>query len=390
MRLSLLVIVALSAFAHAAAAHAAGLTKESQSLTQRAIEAVPVHLTAKEPNQLLLVGVLNPAPLPILRPLAPLHLHFSSNTPASLALRLNDQYRFLSIFPEAQSASQALATLPRPHVILNNWVNAERLSIPSTLKLVADFADALELPILNHPRRAAETTRQHNATRLAGIPNLVVPRLVRFLNDPRTRIMVLGLIGERIGYPVIIRTPFSQKGIGAARIDTPAQLNAHLASIPNVQLYAIQYVHNPVSEGVYRKIRAAVIGDSTIISHVHFAPRWNVHRDRAAPFTVDDAIKADAERIVSRPDEVLGRPAIAALHEIRRRIPLDLFGIDFDILPDGRVLFFEANAAMNLSMRIREGREQARNEMRVALRQLFEHPPRRRDTDSPSGSPDRS
>ena len=36
------------------------------------------------------------------------------------------------------------------------------------------------------------------------------------------------------------------------------------------------------------------------------------------------------------------------LSEIRKRIPLDIFGIDFDLLPDGRLLFFEANASMNL------------------------------------------
>jgi hypothetical protein len=34
------------------------------------------------------------------------------------------------------------------------------------------------------------------------------------------------------------------------------------------------------------------------------------------------------------------------LQEIRKKIPLDVFGIDFDVMPDGTVLFFEANAAM--------------------------------------------
>jgi len=55
-------------------------------------------------------------------------------------------------------------------------------------------------------------------------------------------------------------------------------------------------------------------------------------------------------RMIATPEKTLGKPAMAALHEIRNRIPLDFYGIDFDMLPDGRVLFFEANAAMNLSL----------------------------------------
>jgi hypothetical protein len=40
-------------------------------------------------------------------------------------------------------------------------------------------------------------------------------------------------------------------------------------------------------------------------------------------------------------------------------------------LPDGRVLFFEANAAMNLSLSDRAGLEATRAAMRAALRRLF-------------------
>jgi hypothetical protein len=36
------------------------------------------------------------------------------------------------------------------------------------------------------------------------------------------------------------------------------------------------------------------------------------------------------------------------LEVIRHRIPLDVFGIDFDVNADGSLVFYEANAAMNL------------------------------------------
>ena len=39
---------------------------------------------------------------------------------------------------------------------------------------------------------------------------------------------------------------------------------------------------------------------------------------------------------------------MTALQRIRERIKLDCFGVDFDVADDGRLILFEANAAMNL------------------------------------------
>lgn len=365
--------------AHAAAAHAAGHDEEAERLTRRAMEAVPVYVTAKKPTQLLLVGVLNKAPVSVSRAAGPAHLHFFANTPATLASRHNDQYRFVSIFPEARSVVRALASLPRPHVILNNWVNAEMLSTPGTLQFITDFADRLKAPILNHPRKAAETTRQKNADRLAGIPNLLIPRLLRFTNEPGMSELAVNVVSEKIGFPAIIRGPFGQRGSSAVKVDTAAELRGHLANLPKMQLYAIEYVHNPVADGVYRKIRAAVVGQDVFITHVHLGPGWLVHRERdsrkLAAIDPEGKHSALAGSMVTRPKETLGAAALAALREIRARIPLDLYGIDFDMMPDGRVLFFEANAAMNISMSDRAGLEATRAEMRAALRRLFESPP---------------
>jgi hypothetical protein len=336
---------------------------------------MPTYLTAKEPGQLMLIGVLNMAPLSIKSIVTPAQLHFSANTPGSLAFKHNDQYRYLSIFPEVKTAPGALANAPRPRLVLNNWVNAEVLATPGALEFIAGFADRLGLPVLNHPRKAAVTTRQKNAECLAGIPNLVVPRLIRFANRSGMPEQAVRLIGEAIGFPVIIRRTFNQKRTGAEKIDSPEQLSIRLGALPDTQLYAIEYVHNPASQGAYRKIRAAVISEEVFISHVHFGALWNVRHDRDPEklrgFDLDGRLAAEAAGMISAPKETLGRPAMAALHEIRRRIPLDLYGIDFDLLPDGRLVFFEANAAMNVSLSDRAGLKDTRAAMRDAVRRLF-------------------
>src|SRR6476620_1402285 len=124
--------------------------------------------------------------------------------------------------------------MPRPQIILNNWVNGEHLSTPATLQFISGFADGLALPVLNHPRKAALTTRQHNAVRLAGIPGLVIPRLIRLSHKPETRDLAMRLIAEKVGFPVIIRWPFGQKGVGAEKIDSPEALSDHLATMPEI------------------------------------------------------------------------------------------------------------------------------------------------------------
>jgi len=44
----------------------------------------------------------------------------------------------------------------------------------------------------------------------------------------------------------------------------------------------------------------------------------------------------------------LGAAAMATLEAIGRAFPLDVFGLDFDVDDSGSVVFFEANASMNL------------------------------------------
>ena len=362
----------------AATAHAAGLKNESARLTKAAIAALPIHITAAAPRQKFLIGTINPAPPIITRIMSPQLFHFSGNSPASLAWRYNDLYRFWSVFPEAPDAARALDSLPRAHLLLNNWVNAERLSTPGTLDLVAGFVDRLSLPTLNHPRGAAEATRQRNAERLAGISGLVVPRVARFRNDPTERPRLVRSIAESFGFPLIIRNTYMQGGKEAEKILSAEALAEHLGTTTEKELYAIEFIDNLVGGVFYRKIRAAVIGTEVIIAHVHFGERWNVHRERdpakAAEIAVPAAEEAFAQDILFKPEEALGRSGIAALREVAGRVPLDFYGIDFDILADGRLVFFEANAAMNISLsgRKTKGVNQIRAHMREALDRLFE------------------
>jgi tetratricopeptide (TPR) repeat protein len=352
----------------AAAASAAGDGDAARQAARDFAEAVPVYLTERVTTQDMLVGVLNPAPRRVDKPTTPMRIHFHGNTPALLAEYFSDRYRFLSIFPDVASAREALRDLPRPDLVINNCVNAETLSTPGTRENVARFANDLGVPILNHPDRASEVTRQRNAERLAGIPDTIVPRVMRFMRDSTKTNELVVYIGGVFGYPVLIRKPFEQKGKALWRAESPPNLREILEAVGEQQFYAIQYVDNPTEFGVYRKLRAMVVGQEIFPLHALFSKGWCVHRTvddkRREPDALDRAIRDYSARFAVDPAGTVGAAALRALGEIRARIPLDLFGIDFDITPDGKVLFFEANASMAILPP--RGRSRYEDDLRMA------------------------
>jgi glutathione synthase/RimK-type ligase-like ATP-grasp enzyme len=60
-----------------------------------------------------------------------------------------------------------------------------------------------------------------------------------------------------------------------------------------------------------------------------------------------DATRREEElRFLTQPQSAIGNDAWMALEEIAASLDLDYAGIDFSVLQDGRLLFFEANATM--------------------------------------------
>ena len=115
---------------------------------------------------------------------------------------------------------------------------------------------------------------------------------------------------------------------------------------------ATQYVDSRNGREFYRKIRAGIVRDEIILSRVDFSPDWNVRgrkSEKRVPFYLEHLHLLDEEkRICKDPEAELGKSAIQSLRAIRDRIPLDVFGIDFDVDANGMVVFYEANATMNL------------------------------------------
>jgi len=116
--------------------------------------------------------------------------------------------------------------------------------------------------------------------------------------------------------------------------------------------FVTEFVDCRGKDECFRKIRAAVVGDEIILMRVDYDTYWNVHgrkNKKRVPFYLERPYLLDEEkRICGDMDAALGRSAMRSLRAIRERIPLDVFGIDFAVDAQGTVIFYEANATMNL------------------------------------------
>jgi hypothetical protein len=72
---------------------------------------------------------------------------------------------------------------------------------------------------------------------------------------------------------------------------------------------------------------------------------WVVHHDTAG-MQHETWKRREEEAFLADPRRALGEKAMTAVEAIGRALDLDYGGVDFSVLPDGRVLVFEANATM--------------------------------------------
>jgi len=280
-------------------------------------------------------------------------LHYDcSNFPRQLSRLFQDDYRFTFAIEHIATRPSARRQIPRQDAVINNCTNGDVLLSGGLLPALTELIDSFGVPVINHPAKAIQTTRDASAKLLQGIPGVCVPKILRFSLEGRTSEALMREIEGQFNYPIIVRKPALQRGHGIFLVDSPDTLRQTLASELGKEFYVIQFVDGTIENGFFRKLRGSVVGDEIIINRVEYSAHWNVRArltDDRVSFYLANAYLLDLEKKICRdPEAVLGRSALQALRQIRSRIPLDAFGIDFDIDPNGILIFYEANATMNL------------------------------------------
>ncbi len=147
-----------------------------------------------------------------------------------------------------------------------------------------------------------------------------------------------------IEVPALLRPIDTHRGDGFAYITSAEALRSHVARFPAAQYFRSDFVDTRGSDGYYRKFRAIFVDGVAFPYHLAIAPQWMVHY-QSSPMRESAAFREEEQAFLEDPAHVL--PSWhRVMPQIARAVGLDYFGVDATVLPDGRLLVFEADPAM--------------------------------------------
>jgi Tfp pilus assembly protein PilF len=328
---------------------------EAQMVYRKSLEAraasSPLFIADRRASQKAEVLVINQNPN-IDASLTSFQALLRPNFPGQLVDQLCEDFHFTYVFCGDATKSSVRKQIPPLGFVINNVANGELVLTGGNLSDLNALVDGFGVPVVNHPTKVIQTTRDASAKLVEDISGVVVPKTMRFSSIGKTHETLVHEIEDKYNYPLITRTVFAQMGKGMTKVDTRDALVAVLAAGLPENFFVTEFVDGRGKKQFYRKIRAAFVNNEIVIVRVDYDAYWNVRGrkpEKRVQFYLANAHLLDEEkRICKDPEARLGRSAIQSLRAIRDRIPMDVFGMDFDVDADGRLIFYEANATMNL------------------------------------------
>lgn len=241
------------------------------------------------------------------------------------------------LFLTGENDGEAGAAELRGHDVVLNAIAESDENAP-LLAQAERLLPRFGLPILNPPRAVLRTARTALPSVLAGIANVVAPRVER-VADAALADAVAGML------PCVVRPVGSHAGRGLERIDDARALQAYRERIGAEEYFVMPFVDTKREDGFYRKYRIIVVAGVPYPFHLAISPRWMIHYYNA-PMREHAWMRAEEERFLTHFEDVFGPPLQTALRAIAAAVGLEYFGIDCAIDREGRILVFEADPAM--------------------------------------------
>ncbi len=199
--------------------------------------------------------------------------------------------------------------------------------------------------VINRPQAVLQSGRDTIAATLAGTSGLTVPKVARL---PGGKPTVATKALERLGMalPLIVRRAGTHTGNIVGLIESGEALLPAIARPGDY--FATEFVDCRGADGLFRKYRVFFFGDRIVFRHMIAFDQWSVHGGTRMQFMAGRAeLMAEEERLCARAEGPFPPAWQAVFDEVRSRIALDFFGMDFGIDRDGRMVLFEVNATMN-------------------------------------------
>lgn len=258
---------------------------------------------------------------------------WEANTP--LELIVDEDTTTLHRYYFDDEAEAGDGDVPAYDVLMNTIAESERAR-PALARAQA-FAQRSGLRPVNPPSIVARIGREDVARMFADSANVVAPAVERV--DAAT------LRAREIVAPLVVRPVGSQAGYALARIGDAQELRDYLAEQAHAAYFVMPFVDYRSDDGFYRKYRVMFVAGEPLACHLAISPRWMIHYYNAA--MAEHAWMRDEEAaFIADLASVFHGTLRSALDEIAAAIPLEYFGIDCALARDGRLLLFEADAAM--------------------------------------------
>jgi tetratricopeptide (TPR) repeat protein len=216
---------------------------------------------------------------------------------------------------------------------------------------VERFLARNDKPLLNPPQTIDRTSRDRINALLAGIDHIVVPRVMRWDRRQIAAADAPALIDAAgLTYPVIVRPTGAHGGDGVILVPSPEALivvwaATIVADATSDELYVSSYHEYRSPDSFYRKYRVIFVDRKPYPYHLAISGQWLAHYVTADMLSLRWK-PAEEYLFLYDPVCVLGKAAWEALEAVAQRLDLDFGGVDFSVLPDGKLLIFETNATM--------------------------------------------
>ncbi|OOY61210.1 ATP-grasp domain-containing protein [Solemya velum gill symbiont] len=211
-----------------------------------------------------------------------------------------------------------------------------------------DFVEKNQIHCLNHPAKVKRMTRDWLYQQFGELEGVVIPKTLRVSPRYDSDIREMVEAGD-ISLPMIVRPAGGHDGKNMLLVES-------LDDIRELQSFAfngsdyflIEFQDYCGADGFYRKYRMMWINGKAYPRHLILDRKWNIHGKNRENHMVDnEQLRNEEIAFYKDPESSLGARNYALVHKIFTGIGLDYCGMDFSILPNGDLVIFEANAAMN-------------------------------------------
>lgn len=262
----------------------------------------------------------------------------------------SDVYKLLPpsfAFDQVNLSKQFLKQRPRDvsryRCILNLVTDPDQH--PRTLDALKKLLRGYRGRVINPPEAVLQSTRDQVAKRLAGTPGLRVPKVIR-LRPGKPQAAVDAIAREGLQFPVILRQAGTHTGQIVGVFGGVDELAGALTA--EGDHIATEFLNLQGADGLYRKYRVYFFGRRVVYRNLYVSDQWNVHsKDHVRCLAARPQLSKELLAMFARPEGAFPPPVLKMFREVRARMPLDYFGMDFGFTPEGEAVLFEANATMS-------------------------------------------